>query len=294
MPSAPAGRRFFPLQQRAQAIAIACELPAKLGLPLSRLSCDEVVRVMEEEGIVLSIGRSTVHRWFQERALRPWRHRMWIFPRDPKFVQRMVPVLDLYERRLDGRDLKADEYVISADEKTSIQVLRRIHEPTAPYPGQVGRYEFEYRRHGVWAYLAGLDVHSGQVLGRVEAKTGKEPFMRLVDDTMRREPYREARRVFWIVDNGSSHHRNTFAERLKARYPRAVAVHLPNHASWLNQVEIYFSILERKALTPNDISDRDAARERILGFEARHNQVAKPFKWNFTRADLRQELIAVN
>ena len=95
-------------------------------------------------------------------------------------------------------------------------------------------------------------------------------------------------------DNGSSHHRNTFAERLKARHPRAVAVHLPNHASWLNQIEIYFSILERKALTPNDLSDREAARERILGFESRRNLVAKPFKWNFTRADLRQHLLSVN
>jgi hypothetical protein len=273
-------------------VAIACELPATHGLPLSRLSLSDVVRVLEEEGVILSIGRSTVHRWFQERALRPWRHRMWIFPRDPKFVQRMVPVLDLYERRFDGRELKADEYVLSADEKTSIQVLRRIHEPTAPYPGQAGRYEFEYQRHGVWAYLAGLDVHSGQVLGRVEEKTGKEPFMRLVDDIMRREPYREARRVFWIVDNGSSHHRNTFAERLQARYPRAVAVHLPNHTSWLNQIEIYFSILERKALTPNDLHDREAARERILGFEARRNRVAKPFNWHFTRADLKRHLLS--
>src|SRR5439155_16692078 len=139
---------------------------------------------------------------------------------------------------------------------------------------------------------ASLDVHSGQVLGRVEEKTGIEPFMRLVDDAMRREPYREARRVFWIVDNGSSHHRSTFAGRLQARYPRAVAVHLPKHASWLNQIEIYFSILERKALTPNDLSDRQAAQERILGFEARRNQVAKPFKWNFTRADLSRHVLS--
>src|SRR5439155_14749275 len=120
---------------------------------------------------------------------------------------------------------------------------------------------------------ASLDVHSGCVLGRVEEKTGIEPFMRLVDDTMGREPYRRARRVFWIVDNGSSHHRSTFAERLRARYSRAVAVHLPTHASWLNQIEIYFSILQRKALTPNDLSSRDAAQERILGFEARHNRI---------------------
>src|SRR5262249_33525532 len=158
------------------------------------------------------------------------------------------------------------DYVFSADEKTSIQVLRRLHPTTPPLPGQVRREEFEYKRCGVWAYLAALDVHAGQVIGRVEAKTGIEPFMRLIDQAMTQPPDADARRVFWIVDGGSSHHRSTFATRLQGRYPHAVAVHLPVHASWLNQIEIYFSIVERKALTPNDLAGREAARERLLGF----------------------------
>lgn len=290
MPSAQAGPGCFPPEQHAQAKAIACELPAKLGLPLSRLSTQDLVTVLEEEGIVLAISRSTVHRWLQEDALRPWRHRRWIFSRDSRFVERMVPVLDLYERSFEGGCLGPDDYVLSADEKTSIQVLRRRHPARPPAPGHLRREEFEYQRCGVWAYLAALDVQAGQVMGRVEPKTGIEPFMGLVDQIMTQPPYAEARRVFWIVDGGSSHHRSTFATRLQARYPHAVAVHLPLHASWLNQIEIYFSIVERKALTPNDLDGREAARERILGFEARYNRTAKPFNWQFTRAKLKERL----
>lgn len=261
---------------------------------MSRLSTQDLVTVLEEEGIVLSISRSTVHRWLQEDALRPWRHRTWIFPRDPRFVERMVPVLDLYEGRFEGRWLDPEDYVLSADEKTSIQVLRRRHPGAPPTSGQVRRAEVEYQRCGVWAYLAALDVHAGQVIGRVEEKTGIEPFMGLVDQVMTQPPYAEARRVFWIVDGGSSHHRSTFPTRLQARYPHAVAVHLPLHASWLNQIEIYFSIVERKALTPNDLDGREAARERILGFESRYNRTAKPFNWQFTRAQLKERLRSLN
>lgn len=157
MPPAQAGPGYFPPEQHAQAKAIACELPAKLGLPLSRLSTQALVAVLEE-GIGLAIGRSTVHRWLREDALRPWCHRTWIFPRDPRFVERMVPVLDLYERRFEGGCPGLD-YVLSADEKTSIQVLRRRHPAMPPSPGHIRRGEFEYQRCDVWAYLAELDVH---------------------------------------------------------------------------------------------------------------------------------------
>ena len=102
---------------------------------------------------------------------------------------------------------------------------------------------------------------------------------------MTQEPYASADRVFWIIDNGSSHYTTTFPKRLKDAYENAVAVHLPVHASWLNQIEIYFSILQRKALTPNDLTDRDAMKDRLLGFQERYNPTAKPFKWRFALRD---------
>ncbi len=103
---------------------------------------------------------------------------------------------------------------------------------------------------------------------------------------MTAEPYRSARRVFWVLDNGSSHRGQAVATRLTEAYPRLVPVHLPVHASWLNQVEIYFSILERKVLTPAEAVSLEDLAARILAFQARYEVLAEPFEWKFTRADL--------
>ena len=106
-------------------------------------------------------------------------------------------------------------------------------------------------------------------------------------------PYNEARRVFWIVDNGSSHQGPKSVLRLKAKYPKLVLVHGPVHASWLNQIEIYFSVLQRKALTPNDFASLEALEERILSFQQHYESIAKPFQWKFTKADLQEILCKI-
>jgi hypothetical protein len=255
---------------------------------LSRFSVGEIRRTVLSEGIVETIAACTIWRWLDRDALRPWRHHPWIFPRDPEFARKGGRVLGLYEGVWNGGGLGPNDYVLSADEKTSIQARHRRHETSPPRSRRAMRVEHEYKRGGAVAYLAALDVFGGKVMGHVSEKTGIEPFNALVDLVMRREPYASAGRVFWIVDNGSSHHPNTFPARLAARYPNAIAVHLPVHASWLNQIEIYFSILQRKALTPNDFPDTRAVAERILQFEARYNATAKPFQWTFTRDELKE------
>jgi DDE superfamily endonuclease len=148
------------------------------------------------------------------------------------------------------------------------------------------RVEHEYARGGAWAYLAALDVHRAKVFGRCEATTGIAPFARLVDQVMRQPPYNKARRVFWIMDNGSSHRGDASVRRLRLAPPRLVPVHDPVHASWLNQIEIYFSIVQRKALTPNDFACLQSVAERLEGFERYYESIAQPFEWKFTRADL--------
>ena len=195
-------------------------------------------------------------------------------------------VLDLYNRAWNGQPLEDDEFVLSADEKTSIQARRRRH---ATYPAQPSlpmKVEHEYARCGAWAYLAALDVHHGKMLGRCERRSGILSFDRLVEEVMSQPPYKTARRVFWIVDNGSSHRGPRSVERLQSRYANLVLVHVPVHASWLNQIEIYFSILQRKALMPNDFQSLEILKERILGFRQYYAQIAKPFEWKFTRNDL--------
>jgi hypothetical protein len=245
-------------------------------------------------GLVAAISDSTVWRWLHEDAIRPWQHRCWIFPRDPQFAIKAGRILDLYERIWEGKALQDDEFVLSTDEKTSIQARSRIHKTLPAKPGSPMKVEHEYKRCGAWAYLVALDVHRAKVFGRCETKSGIAPFDRLVSQVMTQEPYREARRVFWIMDNGSSHRGNPCVERLRKKYPTLVPVHGPVHASWLNQIEIYFSILQRKALTPNDFPSLAAVEERLAGFERYYEEIAKPFEWKFTRQDLADLIAKMN
>jgi len=227
-------------------------------------------------------------RWLREDAIRPWLHRSWIFPSDPDFAAKAGRILDLYEGRWEGKLLHPGDFVISADEKPSIQARARIAQTQPPAPGvpRGQRVEHTYERGGALTYLAAWDVRDAKVFGRSERKGGIEPFDRLVWQVMTKEPYASARRVFWIVDNGSSHRGQASIDRLQDRWPNLVLVHTPVHASWLNQIEIYFSIVQRKVLTPNDFDSLAAVSRRLNKFEALYNEIAKPFGWKFTREDL--------
>ena len=257
---------------------------------MSRYSVADIQQRVAQEPTVGPISRSTVWRILDRDALKPWRYRMWIFPRDPDFARKAGRVLDLYAGWWEGQPLGPHDYVLSADEKTSIQARCRCHPTRPPRPGQPLQVEFEYARMGALQYLAAWDVRRGLVFGRCEAHTGIAPFGRLVEQVMGQEPYRSAARVFWIVDNGSSHRGAAAVTRLTAQYPNLVLVHLPLHASWLNQIEIYFSIVQRKALTPNDFPDCAAVEHRLLAFERRMNAQPTPFAWRFTRTDLDRRL----
>lgn len=255
-------------------------------MPLARWSLSELRHEVVGRGLVAQISGATLWRWLSQDALRPWRYRSWIFPRDPQFALKAGRILDLYERRWQGLRLGPRDYVICADEKPSIQARRRRHPTLPPAPGQPMRIEHEYARAGAWAYLAAWDVHRAKVFGRCERKNGIAPFGRLVAHVMSQAPYRSARRVFWIVDNGSAHRGLRARARLRATWPTLELVHTPVHASWLNQVEIYFSVVQRKVLTPNDFPSLAAVSERLRRFQDRYVQVAKPFQWTFTRRDL--------
>jgi len=285
------GPPAFPPRVVIAVKALACELPCDGGLPLSRYSIPELKREVLRRGLVASIGETTLWRWLDEDAIRPWRHRSWIFPRDPEFEQKAGTILDLYEGVWKGRLLTARDFVISSDEKTSVQARRRIHATRPAGPGQPMRVEHEYERKGAWAYLAAWDIRRAKIFGRCELKTGIAPFGRLITQVMRRRPYRSARRVFWIMDNGSSHRGAKCDERLCRRWPALIPVHTPIHASWLNQVEIYFSVVQRKVLTPNDFASRRRLRDRLLRFQEHYEQVARPFQWKFTRNDLAELLM---
>jgi len=279
-------RAVFPPEEVAEVKAIACELPKAQGVPLSRFSRSELHRFVVERG-VSQASASTIGRWLSEDAIKPWQHRSWIFARDPDFLEKAGRVLDLYEGRFEGKLLEPGDMVICADAKPSIQARRRIHESEPPGPGGHGQLvEHEYERMGALTYLDAWEVRRGKVIGRSERKGGIAPFDRLVWQVMTKEPYASARRVFWVVDNGSDHRGKASIERLQRRWPTLILVHLPVHASWLNQVEIYHSIIQRKVLDPNDFQSTAEIARALNDFEHRYNEIAQPFAWNFTRQDL--------
>jgi len=278
----------FPPGQIAEVKALACELPAQSGKPLSQWSSAEIAAAAVERGVVCSISGTTVWRWLAEDAIRPWAWKTWVFPRDPDFATKAGRVLDLYERRWEGERLHPGDYVVSTDEKTQLQALLRRHELVAPGPGRAGLVEHEYRRGGTLAYLAAMDVHDPKrgLFGQVEEKISIVAFDALIEQVMTSEPYASARRVFVVADNGTIHRGAKAIDRLKARWPNLTLVHTPVHASWLNQIEIYFSILARKALTPCHFHSLDELKDRVLSFQEHYRAHAKPFAWTFTRDNL--------
>ena len=276
---------IFPPRDQAIVKAIACEAVSQTQLPLSRLSSTDLA-ARASTALGRAISPSTVWRILDADAIKPWRYEYWIFPRDPRFAEKAGRVLDLYAGSWEDKPLGRKDYIISSDEKTSIQARIRCH-PTLPTgPGRAMRVEHEYERGGALQYLAAWDVRRGHVLGRCEQRTGIESFGRLVEQVMKTEPYRSADRVFWVVDNGSSHRGQAAISRLQKAYRKAVLVHTPVHASWLNQVEIYFSIIQRKVLTPNDFASLEEVEQRLRLYEELTNHEPRPFAWKFNRVAL--------
>jgi hypothetical protein len=279
----------FPPLDHAVVKAIACEVVYETARPLSRQSLGDLT-VRACRTLSRPISRSTIWRMLHADALKPWRYEYWIFPRDLQFAEKAAVVLDLYAGVWEGQLLSPRDHILSADEKTSIQARLRCHPSLGPAPGRHRRVEFEYDRGGALQYLAAWDVGRGYGMGRCEPSTGIEPCGRLVTQVMEQEPYRSAERVFWVVDNGSSHRGQAAVQRVLQAYPQALLVHTPIHASWLNQVEIYCSLVQRKVLTPNDFASLTEVEQRLRLYEELCNQRLRPFQWNFTREKLIQFL----
>ena len=163
-----------------------------------------------------------------------------------------------------------------------------------PAPHRPTRVENEYFREGAWVYLAAWDVHRAKIFGRCESRNGIAPVARLVGEVMGQEPYKSARRVFWIMENCSAHRGQKAVDRFRAQWPNAILVHTPVHASRLNQVEIYFSIVQRKVLTPNDFASLAELEQRLLAFQPHYERTARPFKWTFTRTNLHALLAKID
>ena len=250
---------------RAAVVALACQLPAATGVPLSRWTGPELLAEVTRAGTDCELSVSSVLRILAEHPVKPWQYQSWISPRDPCFEARATVILDLYQGFYQGKRLQPGDRILSVDAKPSIQARGRCR-PTVPAArGTPVRVEHEYVRHGALALLAALDVHTGKVFASTPDATGIVSFMDLIGQVMSRPEYKDAPRVFVIVDNGSDHRGQAAADRLRDAYPNAIMIHTPVHASWLNQVEIVFSIIQKKVLTPGDFPGLGTLSYAYLG-----------------------------
>jgi len=225
----PGRPRRISAADRAAVVALACQLPAATGVPLAHWTGPELAAELTARGLASPMSASSVRRILAEHPVRPWQYQSWIYPRDPDFEARAKIVVDLYQGFYQGERLGAGDRVLSFDAKPQINARRRLHPTLAAAPGAAVRYEHEYKRQGSLALLAGLDVHTGQVFAAAPLTTGIEPFMDLAGQVLGRPEYRNAARVFVIVDNGSDHRGQAAATRLARAHPNAIMIHTPVH-----------------------------------------------------------------
>jgi transposase len=267
--------RSFPPEVALHLVKIACELPDKLGRSLSRWDCVELARQLERDGVVASISADTVWRILNNHHLKPWRHHLWLspkVPRDEAFARTVKEISDLYTRKLE-----AHEMVLCVDEKTSLQPRTR-KAPTKPaLPGQPMRVEHEYERKGALNLFAGFDTRTGKVYGHTAERKRQKEFIEFLE-MLDREIPADITLIHVVLDNLRMH-KGKQVQAWLAKHPRFVFHFPPVHCSWMNQVEQWFSILQRKRLSIADFADKAALAERLHSYIAQWNEHAHPFNW---------------
>lgn len=259
---------------RCELIKLACSSPPS-SLQRSRWTVAALVEALAREtGVRLS--RSEVGRLLREQQMRPHRMRLWLHSPDPDFRRKVKRICRLYTAPPAGAT------VLCIDEKTQMQALKRRFPTRLPRPGEAGRFEFEYRRKGVLALFAALDVQTGEVTGKCVGHRTADALVGFMEDIARKYPRGP---VYVVWDNLDIHREGPDRRwsKFNARHGgRFRFVYTPLHASWVNQIEIWFSILDRRALRYASFEDKLALRRAVVGFLARWNRCeAHPFRWTF-------------
>jgi transposase len=276
MPPVPAGRRSFPPDVAIHLVKMACERPDDLGVSVSQWDSVELARKLVADGVVTSISPQTVQRILDAHQLKPWRQHYWLspkVPRDAAFAAQVGHIIDLYTR-----PLAPWEVVLCADEKTSIQPRQRLS-PTLPArPGHPVRVEHEYKRKGALNLFAAFDTRSGKVYATTAERKRQVEFIAFLEHVDREVPA-EITTIHMVLDNLIMH-KGKKVQAWLAEHPRFVFHHPPVHCSWMNQVEQWFGILQRKRLGIPDFADKAALAERLMSFVSHWNLYAHPFNWS--------------
>jgi DDE superfamily endonuclease len=256
---------------------MACERPDKLGRSLAKWDCVALARQLETNGVVETISHDTVRRILENHKLKPWRHHLWLspkVPRDAAFAAQVKEICDLYTRQLESHEM-----VLCVDEKTSLQPRPR-KAPTQPAgpDNQPVRLEHEYGRCGALNLFAAFDTRSGRVWGLTAERKRQAEFIAFLEMLDRDIPAPIT--VIHVVLDNLRMHKGKQVQAWLAKHPRFVFHHPPVHCSWMNQVEQWFSILQRKRLVIADFANKAELAERLQAFIREWNQVAHPFNWS--------------
>jgi transposase len=276
-PLAVGPKEGFPPEVAIHVVRLACERPDMLSRRLSQWDCHELARQLIAEGIVEEISAATVRRILATHQLKPWRHHLWLHPkhsRDAAFYATVAELIDLSTRHL-----QADEMVLSLDEKTSLQPRPRPS-PTLPaWPNHLpNRVEHEYKRAGALNLFAAFDTRSGKVYGHCYDRKRQWEFIAFLE-AVDVEVDEHIRTIHLVCDNVSTHHGKEVKKWL-AHHPRFIVHFTPVHCSWMNHVEQWFSILQRKRLRIVDFESKDQLHTKLDQFIREWNQHAHPFNWS--------------
>jgi len=282
-------RAFFPSVQRAQITALACTLPVESGRPLSRWSSSELAKEATHRGIVLSIAASTIRDWLGQEKIKPWQRHAWQKSTDPEFLKKATVALNLYEKAQSL--VEEGEIVVCADEKTCMQARTATGGVDPAAPGKPVRHGARYKRKGILNLFAGLLVHSGETIACCFPRKRFMEFQDFLQMIFRSLWTKQIRVLHLILDNGSTHAPKQIWSWVRSlKLPFKVRIHwLPVNASWLDQVEIVFSPLERKVLTPTHFTDVHELENRVMAYFAERNVEPKPIQWSYTSANLREQ-----
>lgn len=276
-PPAVVPRAVFPPEVAIHVVRLACERPDVLGRSLSQWDCVELAHQLIAEGIVEDISAATVRRILADHHLKPWRHHLWLYPKHPRdaaFYTTISELINLYTR-----PLRDDEMVLSVDEKTSLQPRPRLSATRPAQPGNMpNRYEHEYKRSGALNLFAAFDTRSGTVYGQCYLRKRQEEFITFLAQ-LDVEIDEHITTIHLVCDNVSTHHGKEVRQWL-VKHPRFVVHFTPVHCSWMNQVEQWFSIFQRKRLRIADFDSKEQLQSKIDQFIREWNEHAHPFNWS--------------
>ena len=267
------------VETRCEVIKLACRRPSekppkkKVHAPFRNVWTLASLRDAVEREVGVSLSVSEIRRILRSEGLRPHKMQLWLHSPDPHFREKVRRICDLY------RSPPAGSHVVCVDEKTSIQALSRKHPTKLPGPGRAGRQEFEYVRHSTRALLAAFDIRDGKVFGQCRARRTAADLDDFMEALARRYPTGD---VYVVWDNLNTHCGDQWEAFSRRHGGRFHFVHTPLHASWVNQVEIWFGILQRRLLRYGEFTSVEDLSARIEGFIAHWNRFeAHPFRWTF-------------